>query len=121
MNTPTETSPSLCPPDDMPWSMCAMDPNTKSYIASEDHLQSLGLIVDNGKPRFKLNEPCRSLAARSICSPCTTEEYHSSQSFVILNHPSLEVHEQSLANYEKIQEKVASIVSIAIIFKSLIA
>lgn len=121
MNTPPEISPVPIARDDFTWSMCGVDPATKSYIASEGHLQSLGLTVDNGKPRFKLNEPCLSLAASSICAPSTVEDYNSSQSFVVLSHPSLEaVQAQSLANYEKIQEKTASIVSISKIFNSLI-
>ncbi|XP_033221859.1 optineurin isoform X2 [Belonocnema kinseyi] len=110
MSTPPENARAPFTRDDLTWSMCEVDPATKSYIASEDHLQSLGLTVDNGKPRFKLNEPCLSLAASSICAPSTVEDYNSSQSFVVLSHPSLEaVQVQSLANYEKIQEKTASI------------
>ena len=98
--------------DDL-WSMCLVEPMTKSYIASEDHLQSLGLTVDNGKPRFKLNEPCSSLAISTVCPSVTVEDLDSSQSFVILSHPSLEVvQQQSLANYVQIQEKTASVVSI---------
>ncbi|XP_043481933.1 optineurin [Leptopilina heterotoma] len=83
-----------------------------SYIASDVHFHSLGLSMDCGKPRFKLNEMCSSFATSSICQPNFQNDKDSaaSESFVVLSHPSLEmVQARSLANYIQIQEKCTSI------------
>ncbi|XP_051162187.1 optineurin isoform X2 [Leptopilina boulardi] len=98
--------------DSFKWTKCDAEQMTNSYIASDVHLQNLGLSMTCGKPRFKLNEMCSSFATSSVCQPNFQDDKDStpSESFVVLSHPSLEmVQAQSLNNYIQIQEKCTSI------------
>lgn len=105
--------------EDATWNKCDAEQSTNSYIASDVHLQNLGLSMTYGKPRFKLNEMCSSFPTSSICQPNfqTDKDSAASESFVVLSHPSLEmVQARSLANYIQIQEKCTSIVSDSLFF-----
>ncbi|XP_014204334.1 kinectin-like [Copidosoma floridanum] len=94
--------------DKMQWSM--LPNNLNPTVASDDHLQGSGLVVSDGLPRFKLNEPGPAALASSIFQQNNMVNDESEQSFVVLGQSSLDsIRETSLANYVEIQKKSLSI------------
>ncbi|XP_058790300.1 uncharacterized protein LOC131663732 [Phymastichus coffea] len=78
-------------------------------VANENHLQTLGLVVSDGLPKFRLNEPGPSALASSIFQQNNMVIDENEQSFVVLSKPSLEsIRNTSWANYIELQEKCAS-------------
>ncbi|XP_015127924.1 spindle pole body component 110 [Diachasma alloeum] len=68
--------------------------------------ESLGVVMDNGKPRFRLNEPVFSTGACSMRSQHFNQEEDEETSFVVLGKSSMDfVNTASLADYEQIKEQ----------------
>ena len=95
--------------DKSQWSMLH---TSKSNVATEDHFQSLGLEVNDGLPKFRLNEPGPAALASSIFQQNNMVIDESEQSFVVLGKTSLEsIRETSLASYMEIKQKSTNTVS----------
>ncbi|XP_017878749.1 optineurin-like [Ceratina calcarata] len=78
-----------------------------SSMEPESHLESLGLTVNNGKARFKLNEDAPLYTSQTV--PHCTEDDDDEMSFVVLGTNSMEtIQQSSLASYVNIQEKCMS-------------
>lgn len=96
--------------DKLQWSLLSP---SKPNVATEDHLQSLGLDVNDGLPKFRLNEPGPAALASSIFQQNNMVNDESDQSFVVLGKTSLEsIREASLASYMEIQKKSVLTVSL---------
>lgn len=94
--------------DQSDWSLIH---TSKPDVASENHLQSLGLDINDGLPKFRLNEPGPTALASSIFQQNNMVNDDSEQSFVVLGKSSLEsIREASMASYMELQEKCASAV-----------
>ncbi|XP_015589269.1 optineurin isoform X2 [Cephus cinctus] len=83
--------------------------NFRSGFSSESHLQSLGFTMDNGKPRFRLDEPV-SGALNTLHKPSSTSiDTNETDSFVVLGKSSLDsIQAASMASYAQIQQKSVS-------------
>ncbi|OXU25422.1 hypothetical protein TSAR_003512 [Trichomalopsis sarcophagae] len=90
--------------DGLQWSLV---PNKNPNVATEDHLQSLGLNVQDGLPKFKLNEVGPVALASSIFQKnYMNVDGDSEQSFVVLGETSLQsIRDDALASYTEIQQK----------------
>lgn len=87
--------------------------NHDMSIMEKSTFDSLGIIMENGKPKFRLGEPT------FLTNPMTTsfisnlhQNLEESSSFVVLGKSSMEFNAVSCADYEKIQEKSQKIVSL---------
>ncbi|XP_063978263.1 optineurin-like [Diachasmimorpha longicaudata] len=68
--------------------------------------ESLGIVMDNGKPRFRLNEPVFSTGACSMRSRHFNQDEDEETSFVVLGKSSMDfINAASLADYEQIKEQ----------------
>lgn len=85
----------------------------KPNVATEDHLQSLGLDMSTELPKFKFNEPGPAALATSIFQKNNMVNDETDQSFIVLSKASLEsIRDASLASYMEIQQKSSLTVSI---------
>lgn len=77
-----------------------------SSMEPESHLESLGLTVNNGKPRFRLDEDAPLYTSQTVSHFTGTDDDNDTLSFVVLGKDSMETIQQStLASYIDIQEK----------------
>ncbi|XP_046836242.1 WD repeat-containing protein 87-like isoform X1 [Vespa crabro] len=86
--------------------------NHKSNSLSKNDFESLGFVIDNGKPRFKLDEPVSTNFLPNIELTKSEDSLDDSDtlSFVILGKKSLDsIQASSLATYSDIQQKCMSI------------
>ncbi|XP_008213329.1 MAR-binding filament-like protein 1-1 isoform X2 [Nasonia vitripennis] len=90
--------------NELQWSLV---PNANPNVATEDHLQSLGLNVQDGLPKFKLNEVGPVALASSIFQQNNINVNDDlEQSFVVLGKTSLQsIRDDALASYLEIQQK----------------
>lgn len=97
--------------DGLRWSLV---PNENPNVATEDHLQSLGLNVQDGLPKFKLNEVGPAALASSIFQQNNINvNDDSEQSFVVLGDTSLQsIRSDAMASYMEIQQKSQLTVSL---------
>ncbi|KAK2588939.1 hypothetical protein KPH14_001794 [Odynerus spinipes] len=89
-----------------------IDVSHKSNIIAKPDLESLGFVINNGKPRFKLDEPISTTFYPKIELTKTDHSLDDSDtlSFVILGKKSLDsIQASSLATYTDIQRKCMSI------------
>lgn len=87
--------------------------NPKSSSMSKTEFENLGFIIDNGKPKFKLDEPISTnfLPNVELTKSETSLDDSDTLSFVILGKKSLDsIQASSLATYSDIQQKCMSIV-----------
>lgn len=80
----------------------------------ESHFESLGLTIENGRPKFKINEPGSipmfSKIAKFEPARTTTDE-SDDLSFVVLDKSSLNsIQKNSMASYVQLKEKSNSVV-----------
>lgn len=96
-----------------------LEANIRAGLTDENHLRSLGFVVDNGRPRFMIDEPVRSLAPQSFRSGLQTTRGNpgsidaEDDSFVVLGKDSLcSIQASSLASFAQINQKSCMPVSI---------
>lgn len=98
-----------------------LEANIRAGVTNESHLQSLGFVIDNGKPRFKIDEPVDGAIGLSMSRsnlptmPGAPSSFRSEEeeSFVVLGKDSLSsIQASSLASYAQIQQKSLSMVSL---------
>lgn len=86
--------------------------NPESSSMSKTEFENLGFIIDNGKPKFKLDEPISTnfLPNVELTKSETSLDDSDTLSFVILGKKSLDsIQASSLATYSDIQQKCMSI------------
>lgn len=97
-------------PEQSPSKSTSVD--AKLSVEPESHLQSLGLTMNNGKARFKLDEDA-PLYSNSALSNFYAADGDDTLSFVVLSKDSLDcIQQSSVATYVDIQEKCMCIVCI---------
>ncbi|XP_046744366.1 optineurin isoform X2 [Diprion similis] len=93
-----------------------LEANIRAGVTNENHLQSLGLTMEHGRPRFKLDEPVTSQIGLSMpgsglttfpAAPITLDQ--DEESFVVLGRDSMNsIQTSSMASYAQIQQKSMS-------------
>ncbi|XP_015524152.2 optineurin isoform X1 [Neodiprion lecontei] len=93
-----------------------LEANIKAGVTDENHLRSLGLIMEDGKPRFKLDEPVTGQTDLSMSgsgltnfpsAPITQDQ--DEESFIVFGSDSLNsIQASSMASYIQIQQKSMS-------------
>lgn len=89
-----------------------VDVNNASSLVSKSDFESLGFVIDNGKPRFKLDEPVSTNFFSKVDLTKSEDSLDDSNtlSFVILGKKSLDsIQASSIATYSDIQQKCMSI------------
>ncbi|KAI4503405.1 hypothetical protein M0802_001627 [Mischocyttarus mexicanus] len=89
-----------------------VDVSNASSLASKSDFESLGFVMDNGKPRFKLDEPVSTnfFSKVDLTKSKNSLDDSSTLSFVILGKKSLDsIQASSIATYSDIQQKCMSI------------
>lgn len=70
--------------------------------------ESLGIVMEDGKPKFRLNEPAFSTVNIPLSSNLECDD---ETSFVVLGQSSLDfINNSSLIDYQQIQEKSMAVV-----------
>lgn len=78
---------------------------------SKSTFESLNIVVENGKPKFRLNEPAFTTVNIPFQSNFSCDD--DDNSFVVLGKSSLDfINTASLADYEQIQQKSSAVVRI---------
>ncbi|XP_015190329.1 PREDICTED: kinesin-related protein 4-like [Polistes dominula] len=90
-----------------------VDVSNASNLVSKSDFGSLGFVIDNGKPRFKLDEPVSTNVFSKVDltkSEDSLDDDSNTLSFVILGKKSLDsIQASSIATYTDIQQKCMSI------------
>ncbi|KAI4492383.1 hypothetical protein M0804_002174 [Polistes exclamans] len=89
-----------------------VDVSNASSIVSKSDFESLGFVIDNGKPRFKLDEPVSTnfFSKVDLTKSENSLDDSNTLSFVILGKKSLDsIQASSIATYSDIQQKCMSI------------
>lgn len=97
--------------NELQWNLVA---NTNN-IATEDHLQSLGLTEQDGLPQFNLNDVDYADLTSSITQQNDKDNDNDSESsFVVLSKTSLEsIRDDAMATYTEILQKSQLTVSLS--------
>lgn len=104
----------LSPGDTVPESSgpaTLLETNVKSELTSESYLQSLSFTIEDGRAKFKLEEPGSNPFGTNILARAgpSSIDTNDSESFVVLGKSSLDpIQVASMASYAQIQQKSMS-------------